>query len=108
MKQGEVRWYVFKPPDKRRPVLILTRTSALNFLNAVTIAPITTTIRGIPTEVVLSPDDGLVTDCAVNLDNLQTVPKANLGALITMLSPAKLRAVRAAISFALGFDALGE
>ena len=108
MKQGEVRWYVSKSPGKRRPVLILTRTSALSFLNAVTIAPITTTIRGIPTEVVLSPDDGLVTDCAVNLDNLQTVPKANLGALITMLSPAKLHAVRAAIGFALGFDTLDE
>lgn len=106
MKQGEVRWYTFKPPNKRRPVLILTRNSAIGFLTAITVAPITTTIRDIPTEVLLSRQDGLRTDCAVNLDNIQTVPKAKIGKLIAALPPEKMREVRRAISFALGFDAL--
>ncbi len=106
MKQGEVRWYTFKAPDKRRPVLILTRSSAIGFLNALTIAPITTTIRDIPSEVVLTPEDGMLTHCAANLDNIQTVPKANLGPLITCLSSGKMAEVKQAISFALGFDAI--
>jgi mRNA interferase MazF len=106
MKQGEVRWYTFQSPDKRRPVLILTRNSAIGFLSALTVAPITTTVRDIPTEVFLSREDGLLTDCAVNLDNIQTVPKAKLGALIATLSPEKMRQVRRAISFAMGFDLL--
>lgn len=106
MRQGEVYWYTFRPPDKRRPVLILTRGSAIAFLTGITIAPITSTIRGIPTEVVLAPEEGLATPCAVNLDNIQTISKARLGAYITRLSPDKMRAVRAAIEFALGFDAL--
>jgi mRNA interferase MazF len=104
MKQGEVRWYTFKAPDKRRPVLILTRNSAIGFLNALTVAPITRTVRDIPSEVFLTPEDGLLTDCAVNLDNIQTVPKANLGSLITYLSPERMREVKQAISFALGLD----
>ena len=106
MKWGEVRWYTFKEPDKRRPVLILTRNSAIGFLNAVTVAPITTTIRDIPSEVFLSRDDGLFTDCAVNLDNVQTVPKINVGELITRLSPERMDEVKYALVFALGFDSL--
>jgi mRNA interferase MazF len=106
MNQGDVYWYTFRAPDKRRPVLILTRGSAIRFLTGITIAPITSTIRGIPSEVALTPADGLWAECAANCDNIQTVPKANLGAFITRLSQAKMREVRAAIEFALGFDAL--
>ncbi|HID31578.1 MAG TPA: type II toxin-antitoxin system PemK/MazF family toxin [Desulfobacterales bacterium] len=106
MTQGDIYGYTFKAPDKRRPVLILTRNSAISFLTALTVAPITTTIRGIPTEVVLTPDDGVRTTCAVNLDNIQTVPKTNLRGFITHLSVERMREVRAAIAFALGFDAL--
>lgn len=106
MRQGDVYWYTFREPDKRRPVLVLTRSSAIGFLAGITVAPITTTIRGIPTEVFLSPADGLPHDCAVNLDNIQTVPKARLGSYITHLSHERMRAVREAISFALGFDAM--
>jgi mRNA interferase MazF len=106
MKWGEVRWYTFKEPDKRRPVLILTRNSAINLLNALTVAPITTIIRDIPSEVFLSREDGLFTDCAVNLDNVQTVPKINIGELITRLSPERMDEVKRALVFALGFDSL--
>lgn len=105
MERGEVRWYTFKQPDKRRPVLLLTRSSAIHVLHNVTIAPITTTVRYIPSELFLSPGDGLPTECAANFDNLQTVPKANLGSLITILSPDQLAKVDQAIAFALGMDA---
>lgn len=104
MKRGDVRWYTFGSPDKRRPVLVLTRDSAIGYLNALTIAPITTTVRNIPSEVFLSREDGLLADCAVNLDNIQTVSKARFGPLITSLSPRRMEEVQQAISFALGFD----
>lgn len=104
MRHGDVYWYEFQPPDKRRPVVILTRTTAISFLTSITIAPITSTIRGIPTEVVLTPAEGFANDCAVNLDNIQTVPKAKLRTYHAHLSPAKIRAMHRAIGFALGFD----
>ena len=107
MKQGDVYWYTFRAPDKRRPVLILTRNASIPYLTSLTVATITTAIRGIPTEVLLSPADGLYADCAVNLDNLQTIPKAGLDEYIASLSPELLREVRAAIEFALALDALG-
>jgi len=59
MKRGEVRWYKFKSPDKKRPVVILTRNSMLDYLGEVTVAPITSTVRDIPSEVLLSNEDGL-------------------------------------------------
>jgi mRNA interferase MazF len=84
MTQCDVYWYTFRAPDKRRPVLILTRNSATSFLTGITVAPITTTIRGILSEVVLTPaKDGVLTDCAVSADNIQTIQKANPGAYIT-------------------------
>ena len=105
MKRGEIRWYTFKRPDKRRPVLILTRNTALDFLNSVTIAPITTTIRDIPSEVYLSSkEDGVPQSCVANFDNLQTVPKECLGEVITTLSQVHMEQAQQAINFALGFD----
>jgi mRNA interferase MazF len=103
MKRGEIRWYKFPRPDKNRPVVILTRDSALEFLGEVTVAPITSTVRDIPTEVLLTKEDGLPRECAINLDHLQTVSKHRIGALITTLSPEKLSEVKSALSFALGF-----
>ena len=104
MRRGEIRWYRFQQPNKKRPVLILTRQSALGFLGDATIAPITSTIREIPSEVPLTTDEGVPRDCAVNLDHLQTVPAARLGALITTLGSERMNEVRAALLFALGFD----
>jgi len=101
MKRGEIRWYKFKAPDKKRPVLILTRDSILEYLGEVTVVPITSTIREIPSEVFLSKDDGMPRDCAINFDHIQTVSKAKIGPLITTLSPRKLQGVREAVSFAL-------
>jgi len=96
---------MFKAADKKRPVLILTRDSAITFLNSVTVAPITSTIRSIPTEVVLTKDDGLPDTCAANFDNLQTVPKSNIGDRIARLTVRRMQEAADAVSFALGFDA---
>jgi mRNA interferase MazF len=104
MNRGDVCWYTFKTPDKRRPVLILTRDSAIAVLNSVTSAPITSTTRSIPTEVVLTEDDGLPSTCAANFDNLQTVPKSNIGDRIARLTARKMKETGAAVSFALAFD----
>ncbi len=104
MQRAEVRWYKFRKPDKRRPVVILTRDSALEFLGEVTVAPVTSTIRDIPSEVVLSEPDGMPKACAVNLDHVQTVAKAHIGTLITTLSARKMSELRAACLFALGLE----
>ena len=101
MKHGEIRWYKFNRPDKKRPVLILTRDSVLDYLGEVTIAPITSVIRDIPSEVFLSKTDGMPRDCAINCDHLQTVSKGKIGSLISNLSPFKMADVGQAIRFAL-------
>ena len=101
MKHGDIRWYKFVAPDKKRPVLILTRDSVLDYLGEVTIAPITTTVRDIPSEVFLSTADGMPKDCAVNCDHLQTVLKGKIGPLITPLPRTKMLEVGRAIRFAL-------
>src|SRR3990172_9777181 len=98
MKRGEVRWYKFKHPDKKRPVVVLTRNSILEYLGEVTIAPITSTIRDIPSEVLLSRRDGMHNDCAINCDHIQTVSKSNVGAMITSLSKEKLTEIRDAVT----------
>jgi len=101
MKHGEIRWYKFVKPEKKRPVLILTRDSILEYLGEISVAPITSTIRNIPSEVFLSKVDGMLRDCAVNCDHLQTVSKEKIGSLITSLTPAKMGDVGRAIRFAL-------
>jgi mRNA interferase MazF len=103
LKRGEVRWYRFARPDKKRPVVILTRDSVLEYLGETTVAPITRTLRGIPSEVPLGPRDGLPEPCAVNLDHVQTVDRGRLGAPITTLSSQRMAEIREALLFALGF-----
>jgi mRNA interferase MazF len=92
----------FPAPDKARPALLLTRDSALGYLSRVTVAPITSTLRGVPSEVALGPDDGMKSVCAVNLHNLVTIDKRRLGRRVSQLDEAKLREVCVALGFALG------
>jgi mRNA interferase MazF len=87
----------------KRPVWVLTRDSALEFLGEISVVPITSVVRGIPTEVALGAADGLPRDCAVNLDHVQTVARSRLGALIATLPPARMAEVGAALLFAFGF-----
>ena len=103
MRRGEVRWYQFSNPDKRRPVVLLTRDSTLEFLGEVTVAPVTSVIRDIPSEVLLGKTDGMPKDCTVNLDHIQTVSSTKIGSLITTLSLSKMLELRSALLFALGF-----
>lgn len=102
--RGEVRLYQFAPPDKTRPVVILTRSSALAYLSAVTIAPITSAVRGVPSEVRLDEDDGMKAPCAVNLHNVITVSQHRLGKRVAQLSSARMKEICAAIRFSLGCD----
>jgi mRNA interferase MazF len=101
MKRGEIRWYKFKAPDKKRPVLILSRNSIIGYLGEVTVAPITSTVRDIPSEVQLNREDGMPRECAVNCDHIQTVSKGKIGSLITTLSAEQIARLQEAISFAL-------
>jgi len=101
MKRGEIRWYKFQSPDKKRPVLILTRDSILEYLGEVTIAPVTTIIRDISSEVFLSKADGMPRDCVINFDHIQTVSKGKIGSLITTISADKRKQIREAVVFAL-------
>jgi len=103
LRRGEVRWYAFARPDEKRPAVVLTRDSVLEYLGEATVAPITRTVRGIPSEVPLGPDDGMPEPCAVNLDHVQTVARGRLGALVTTLSTQRMAEVREALLFALDF-----
>jgi mRNA interferase MazF len=100
-----VRLYAFAPPDKRRPVVVLTRDSAVGYLAAVTVAPITSTVRGVPSEVVLDEQDGMKTRCAVNLHNAVTVSQDRLGRRVARLSAQRMKEICGALGFALGCDA---
>jgi mRNA interferase MazF len=101
LERGEVRLCRFSSPDKERPVLILTRRSALGYLARITVAPITSTIRGVPSEVALGTEDGMKRPCAVNLHNVVTVAKDGIGRRVAHLGPDRMRQVCAALAFAL-------
>jgi mRNA interferase MazF len=102
--RGEIWQFAFPKPDRRRPVLVLTRHEVLAHLSSVTVAPITRTIRGIPSEVPIGTECGLKDASAINLDNVATVPKAGLRSFVGSVSPEVLAQVREALLFALGFD----
>lgn len=103
--RGDVRLYRFAPPDKARPVLVLTRDSALQYLSTATVAPVTSTIRDVPSEVRLDEEDGMKAPCAVNLHNAVTVSQQRLGRRVTRLSPKRMNEVCGALRFSLGCDA---
>ncbi|MHB1891632.1 MAG: type II toxin-antitoxin system PemK/MazF family toxin [Acidimicrobiales bacterium] len=88
--------------DKRRPVVVLTRDPLARVLHSVIVGPVTSTIRGLSTEVQLSEDDGVRRPCVVNLDNLQLVPRARLVRRVGRAAPHTLRAICAATAEAIG------
>jgi mRNA interferase MazF len=101
VQRGEVWWAELPSPIGRRPVLLLSRNAAYRVRTAVTVGMITRTVRTIPVEVPLGPEDGLIEQCVVNLDNILTIPKARLAERITTISADKMTAVAQAIIFAL-------
>lgn|SRR5579884_173585 len=102
--RGDVRLYNFAAPDKKRPVLVLTRDSAIGYLSTVTVAPITPTVRGVPSEVLLTQEDGMKSVCAVNLHNAVTVSQDRLGKRVAQLSAVRMQEICVALRFCTGCD----
>jgi mRNA interferase MazF len=102
--RGDVRLYRFASPDKKRPVVVLTRDSAISYLSTVSVAPITSAIRGVPSEVVLGEEDGMKAPCAVNLHHTVTISQARLGKRVCRLSGTRMKEICAALRFSLGCD----
>ena len=102
MKRGEVYWFRFAAPDKRRPVVILTRSGLVSHLGAVTVATVTSTRRKVPSEVPIGPEEGMPKACALNLHNVFTLSKDSLGPFLTTLSDDVMTRIDRALVFALG------
>jgi mRNA interferase MazF len=102
VKRGEIWWAELELPAGRRPVLLLSRDEAYSVRELVIVAPVTTRIRSIPSEVPLGTEDGLPKACVVNLDTILTVAKASLSDRITTLKAGKIKAVESALHFTLG------
>ncbi len=102
MKRGEIWWAELEAPVGRRPVLLLSRDEAYSIRELVVVAPVTTRIRNIPSEVSLGLEDGLPKACVVNLDTIITIAKTSLSDRITTLDAGKIKAVESALHFALG------
>ncbi|MBN2565472.1 MAG: type II toxin-antitoxin system PemK/MazF family toxin [Candidatus Eisenbacteria bacterium] len=100
VRHGEVWYYTFSHPDKSRPVVVLTRQEVIDLLHTVMVAPVTSTIRGAPSEVLVGTDEGLKHDSAVNLDHVQTVETARLRRRVGQLGPEKMAAVCQALAIA--------
>lgn len=101
-RRGEIWQYRFHAPDKRRPVVVLTRQEVLPLLRTAIVAPITSTIRGLPSEVVVGTEEGLKHDSAVNLDHVQTVDQRLLHSFVGTLNETKMRQVCRALARATG------
>jgi mRNA interferase MazF len=102
VRRGEIWLYTFRAPDKRRPVLVLTRQEVIGLLHTVMVAPITSTIYGAPSEVIVGEDEGLKHDSAINLDHVQTVEQSRLTRRIGELRPATMREVCRCLAIAVG------
>ena len=107
MRRGEIRWYTFAHPDKRRPVLPLTRDTVIDSLNEIIVVPATRTVRGISTEVLLTPDDGMPVACALNFDHVALAQRSRLGATLCTLPTARWPEVERAFLIAGGFEPAG-
>jgi mRNA interferase MazF len=103
VNRGEIRWYTFKLPDKRRPVLILSRDEVVNHLNETIVVPVTRTIRGLATEVILLPEDGMPVPSALNLDHITLARRDRLAPVMCMLPQKRWSEVRDALLVACGF-----
>jgi mRNA interferase MazF len=104
VRRGEIWRYRFKAPDKLRPVVILSRPEVIGLLHTVMVAPVTSTMRGAPSEVPVGVPEGLKHASAVNLDHVQTVEKARLTSYVGSLAPERMQAVCRALAVAFGCD----
>lgn len=102
VERGDIWLYRFSRPDKRRPVVVLTRSEVIPLLRTVMVAPVTSTVRGVPSEVDVGTEEGLKHHSAINLDHVQCVAKARLVRHVGHVAPAKMRAVCRALAIATG------
>lgn len=106
MRQFEIWWAKLPAPAGRRPVLLLSRNDAYQYLNKFIAAEITTTVRSIPVEVALGKRDGLPSPCVANLDNIRTVARERLDSRAGALPRSRHGEVKRALGYALGWDEL--
>jgi mRNA interferase MazF len=104
MQRCEIWWAELGPPAGRRPVVLLSRDESYSIRELITVAPVTTRIRQIASEVPLGMEDGLPKPCVINLDTITTIAKASLREKLTTLSLEKQKAVESALHFALGME----
>ena len=104
MRRGEIRWYTFAPPDKRRPILILARDEVADVLNELVVVPVTRTIRGLATEVILTQADGMPATSALNFDHVALAQRSRIGPLLATLPSERWEDVRRALLAACGFS----
>jgi len=106
LKQYEIWWANLPAPAGRRPVLLLSRNDAYEYLNKFIVAEVTTTIRDIPMEVRLGRTEGLRGSCVANFDNIRTVAKNALESRVGILAASRRGEVKRAMGYALGWDEL--
>jgi mRNA interferase MazF len=106
LKQYEIRWADMPKPIGRRPVLLLSRTPAIKYLNKIIVAQVTTTIRNIPQEISVGTPEGLTRPSVVNFDNLHVVAKSRLGELVGILEPGRIVEIKRALGYALDWPEL--
>jgi mRNA interferase MazF len=104
MRRGEIWMFRLAPPEKQRPVLLLTRSDMIPVINTVTVAPLTRTIRGVASEVPVGQEAGLKEAFVINLHHVVTIPRAGLRRFVGSVSAATMARVRAALLFSLGWD----
>jgi mRNA interferase MazF len=104
VRRGEIRWYTLRLPDKRRPVLILTRGEVIDHLNEIIVVPVTRTIRGLETEVILTSEDGMPVTCALNFDHISLAQRDRISSSICDLPDSRWAEVQHALMVACGFS----
>lgn len=106
MKQYEIRWANMPAPIGRRPVLLLSRSNAANYLNKLIVAEVTSTIRDIPQEILIGENEGLPKPSVVNFDNVHVVAKKLIGERLGLLAPSRELEVKRALGYALDWAEL--
>ena len=102
--RGDIRWFRFQAPDKRRPVLVLGRDDTLPSLSQIPVIPLSGQTRGLSWEVRLTPQDGVLTECVLKPEWIRSVDRALIGPYIASLPEQRWPEVRAALLAALGFE----
>ena len=104
VRRGDIRMFRFRAPDKERPVVVLTRDDIIPFLNAVMVAPVTTSIRDVATQVALDESHGLRAPSTAKLESVMTVPRSGLGRWIGRLGQKEMSDICEALQIATGCD----